>query len=40
MELNKYLLGLFLFLLVASCQNKTKEWTYQKTINLESTTPI
>lgn len=40
MELSKYLMGLFVLFLLASCQNETNEWTYQKTIELGNTTPI
>lgn len=40
MELNKYLLGLFLSVLLVSCQNETNEWSYKSTIELGVTTPI
>jgi len=40
MELNKYLLVLFMSIFLASCQTETNEWTYQKTIELGSATPI
>ena len=34
------LLGLFFLNLITSCKNDTKEWSFVKTINLGSTTPI
>ena len=35
-----YLLGLILLNLTTSCKNESKEWSYVKTIDLGSTTPI
>jgi len=40
MELYKYVLALFLIYSISSCNNDTKEWSYVKTIDLGSTTPI
>jgi len=40
MELNKYLLGLFLSILLTSCLNQKNEWTFHNTIELGNTTPI
>jgi len=35
-----YLLGLILLIFTSSCKNDTMEWSYVKTIDLGSTTPI
>ena len=40
MEINKYLLALLLIYSILSCNNDTKEWSYVKTIDLGTTTPI
>ena len=36
----KYLLTLGIFVFLVACQNNTKEWKYQRTIELGNTTPI
>lgn len=40
MELSKYIIGLSILFILASCQDETKKWTYQKTIDLDNSTPI
>ena len=37
---NKYLYGLVVLVLLVQCQNSSKEWTYQNTIDLGGSTPI